>query len=145
VDIEVTATADVSKGPLRSALCGIARCSRDAAQTEREFDSGSAYRSTLSATETIPEEPQIMPIYVFNTFDDPLATAGTQAVGINDMGQIVGLYGDGSGNHGFLLSGGVFTTLNNPSATNGTCGRHQRHGLDRRGLFECHRRPRLPA
>jgi uncharacterized membrane protein len=33
-----------------------------------------------------------MPINVFNTIDGPLATAGTGASGINDMGQIIGSY-----------------------------------------------------
>jgi uncharacterized membrane protein len=51
---------------------------------------------------------------------DPSATAGTIAAGINATGQIVGAYGDASGNHGFLLSGALYTTLNDPSATNGT-------------------------
>src|SRR5262245_30377780 len=55
-----------------------------------------------------------MPI-TFNTFDDPAALPGTTyAYGVNDSGQIVGWYYDGSGNggnHGFLLSGGTYTTL----------------------------------
>jgi len=60
-----------------------------------------------------------MPI-TFNTFDDPAALPGTTyAYGINDTGQIVGWYYDGSGNggdHGFLLSGGTYTTLDYPGA-----------------------------
>jgi probable HAF family extracellular repeat protein len=60
-----------------------------------------------------------MPI-TFNTFDDPSALTGTTyAYGINDTGQIVGWYYDGSGNggnHGFLLSGGTYTTLDYPGA-----------------------------
>jgi probable HAF family extracellular repeat protein len=58
-----------------------------------------------------------MPVNVFTTLDDPLATNGTDAFGINAMGQIVGLYEDASGNHGFLLSGGTYTTLDDPLAT----------------------------
>jgi uncharacterized membrane protein len=36
---------------------------------------------------------------------------------VNNLGQIVGVYGDGITNHGFLLSNGVFTTLDYPGAT----------------------------
>ena len=52
-----------------------------------------------------------MPINIFNTFDDPLATNGTAANGINDMGQIVGTYFNATGTHVFLYSGGAFTTI----------------------------------
>src|SRR5262249_35725634 len=39
------------------------------------------------------------------TLDDPLARRGTIATGINDMGQIVGIYADASNRwHGFLLT-----------------------------------------
>src|SRR6266700_2483661 len=72
-----------------------------------------------------------MPVYNFSTFDDPSATSfvGTQAFGINDSGQIVGAYANGSGNHGFLLSGGLYGTLDDPSATLGT----QAFGIIRSG------------
>ena len=43
--------------------------------------------------------------YTFTTLDDPSATAGTYLQGINDAGQIVGYYDDGSGSHGFFYSG----------------------------------------
>jgi uncharacterized membrane protein len=43
-----------------------------------------------------------MPVNVFTTLDDPSATNITVAEGINDMGQIVGNYFDGTGNHGPL-------------------------------------------
>jgi hypothetical protein len=33
-----------------------------------------------------------MPVYTSTTIDDPLATGGTWAYGINDIGQIVGYY-----------------------------------------------------
>jgi len=65
-----------------------------------------------------------MPI-IFTTLDDPSATLndpilvkGTAARGINGTGQIVGLFSDNNGrpNHGFLFSGGSFTTLDDPSA-----------------------------
>ena len=62
-----------------------------------------------------------MPINIFNTFDDPSASTGTtQATGVNGMDQIVGFYQNGTGHHGFLLSGGMYTTLDDPSATFGT-------------------------
>ena len=36
-------------------------------------------------------------------------------MGINNSGQIVGYYVDASGaNHGFVLSGGIYTALNDP-------------------------------
>jgi probable HAF family extracellular repeat protein len=39
---------------------------------------------------------------------------------INNAGQIVGSYDNVSGQHGFLYSSGVFTTLDDPLVTNGT-------------------------
>jgi probable HAF family extracellular repeat protein len=44
----------------------------------------------------------------------PSATIGTEALGINDQGQIVGQYNDSSGLHGFLYAAGVFTPLDVP-------------------------------
>jgi probable HAF family extracellular repeat protein len=61
----------------------------------------------------------------YTTLDDPNATnifgAGffTFATGINDSGQIVGSYdsrGRGFPNHGFLYSGGTYTTIDDPAA-----------------------------
>jgi hypothetical protein len=40
----------------------------------------------------------------FTTIDDPLATAGTHITGINNSGEIVGYYTDGTGNHGFIAT-----------------------------------------
>jgi len=66
-----------------------------------------------------------MPI-IFTTLDDPSAVLndpvlvkGTAARGINGAGQIVGLFSDNNSrpNHGFLFSGGSFTTIDNPSAS----------------------------
>ena len=57
-----------------------------------------------------------MPVNIFTTVEDPLATQDTQGGGINNAGQIVGDYADASGGHGFLLSGGVFTTIDEPVA-----------------------------
>jgi probable HAF family extracellular repeat protein len=50
----------------------------------------------------------------YTTLNDPLATNGTRAFGINDMGQIVGTYNTSDGTHAFLYSGGVFTTIDDP-------------------------------
>jgi len=49
-----------------------------------------------------------------------LSADGTQAVGINNAGQIVGSYLDAGIFHGFLLSGGTFTTIDVAAATHGT-------------------------
>ena len=67
-----------------------------------------------------------MPVYVFNTFNDPSAFARgvTDAVGVNDTDQIVGFFqgfvNGVSGVYGYLESGGTYTTLDDPSATLGT-------------------------
>jgi probable HAF family extracellular repeat protein len=50
----------------------------------------------------------------FITIDAPGAS-NTDAYGINDASQIVGSYDTGDGPQGFLLSGGSYTTLNDPS------------------------------
>src|SRR5437899_8917343 len=65
---------------------------------------------------------RVMPVYTYTTLDDPSAVgANTFAYGINDTDQIVGVYPDASNKgHGFLYSGGIYTTLDDPSATNGT-------------------------
>jgi probable HAF family extracellular repeat protein len=67
-----------------------------------------------------------MATYIFIALDDPLGGTqssgqGTRAQGINDQGQIVGFYVDSSGaTHGFLYSGGAYTTLDDPLGTGGT-------------------------
>src|SRR2546423_15568365 len=64
------------------------------------------------------EELRSMPVNTYTTLDDPLATNGTFAWGINASGQIVGSYGDASiFYHGFLYSGGSYTTLDGPLST----------------------------
>jgi probable HAF family extracellular repeat protein len=50
-------------------------------------------------------------------FPNALSTAPT---GINDNGQIVGSYGNGSGTHGFLFSGGAWKTIDFPNVPTGT-------------------------
>ena len=51
--------------------------------------------------------------YTFTTIE-PFGSNGSTASGITDDGQIVGNYGDGNGIHGFLLSGGTYSTLDGP-------------------------------
>jgi probable HAF family extracellular repeat protein len=61
-----------------------------------------------------------MSIYTYTTLDNPAATATTQPLGINDAGQVVGIYQApiiGSTYYGFLYSGGSYTTLSDPSST----------------------------
>ena len=59
-------------------------------------------------------------LFTFTNIDVPGAYS-TYALGINNLGQIVGNYDNASGEHGFLYSGGVFTTLailTGPGASN---------------------------
>jgi len=57
---------------------------------------------------------------IFTTIDDPLGIENS-ANGINSAGQIVGQYLDSNlYDHGFLYSGGTYTTIDDPLATNGT-------------------------
>jgi probable HAF family extracellular repeat protein len=72
--------------------------------------------------------------YNFQTIDDPLAVNGTEAVGINARGQIVGFYTDADNvNHGFLLSGGQYTTLDDPNAGAGASQGSFAEGINDRG------------
>src|SRR5580692_8075405 len=59
--------------------------------------------------------------YKYTVINDPLAVDETTANGINDSGQIVGIYTDSSSTaHGFLYSNETFTTLDDPLGINGT-------------------------
>jgi probable HAF family extracellular repeat protein len=55
----------------------------------------------------------------YTTFSDSLGT-DTDPAGINASGQIVGTYFNNTGNHGFSLSGGNYTTLEDTLGTRGT-------------------------
>jgi probable HAF family extracellular repeat protein len=71
-----------------------------------------------------------MPAYIFTTLDDPTAT-NDAALGINDLGQVVGYYSDsGGGAHGFLYnpSTGTYTTIDYPGAV-----RTEAYGIDHAG------------
>jgi probable HAF family extracellular repeat protein len=58
----------------------------------------------------------------YTILHDPFAgPLGTRATGINDRGQIVGIYWDSNNiPHGFLYNRGSYTTLTHPSAVTGT-------------------------
>ena len=72
-----------------------------------------------------------MTAYTYTTINHPSATNVTYAGGINDLGQIVGSYEDlGNHTHGFLYSGGIYTTIDYPSFINiGTSA----HGINASG------------
>jgi len=54
--------------------------------------------------------------FTYEVLDVP-GSSWTDAQGLNDLGQIVGTYGDASdATHGFLASAGSFTTLDHPGA-----------------------------
>src|SRR5437588_6091302 len=78
-----------------------------------------------------------MPVNVYTTFDNPLNTSGdgTLASGINDTGQIVGTYADAGGVHGFLLSGGSYSTLDAPLAQQYTAARKASTAQVRSSVF----------
>jgi probable HAF family extracellular repeat protein len=70
---------------------------------------------------TITSRSAVMPVYTYTTFDDPSANSDTEATGINNTGQIAGLFRDNrGGTHGFLLSGGTYTAIDDPLATTET-------------------------
>jgi PEP-CTERM motif len=55
----------------------------------------------------------------YSDISDPLGIS-TFALSIDEAGEILGYYSDGAIDHGFIDSGGVFTTIDDPSATHGT-------------------------
>src|SRR5262245_62162628 len=62
-----------------------------------------------------------MTTYTYTTIDDPSANNGTFLQSINAWGQITGSYYDGNSiSHGFLYSGGIYTTIDFPSNILGT-------------------------
>jgi uncharacterized membrane protein len=57
------------------------------------------------------------PAFVFTSIDVPGAASTRWAGGVNSRGDLVGAYRDSSGKtHGYLLSDGVFTTIDYPGA-----------------------------
>ena len=62
-----------------------------------------------------------MPVHTFTAFDDPSAIDHfTNATGINASGSMVGFYEASGVVHGFLLSGGTYTTIDPLGATSTT-------------------------
>jgi hypothetical protein len=53
----------------------------------------------------------------YTAMNDPSATSGTYATGINSNGEIVGYYDNGSTRHGFIDMGGSFTTFDDPAGS----------------------------
>src|SRR5689334_6096902 len=95
--------------------------------TRGSTTSGSRSRKRCSGRQRfLPQlealEGRTVPSYVFSSFDDPNAGPpgpgqGTGAFGINQRGQVVGSYvNDNFEFHNFLLSGGQFTTIDDPNA-----------------------------
>lgn len=75
----------------------------------------------------------------FTTITDPNATGHrTDQMDINNLGQIVGAYGDDLSSHGFLYSGGTFTTIDVPGSR-GTSADH--HALQPSACPEAARAP----
>src|SRR5437868_5965831 len=61
-----------------------------------------------------------MSVYTYATLDNPSEASTTQPLGINDAGQVVGIFDLPiifSTYYGFLYSGGSYTTLSDPSST----------------------------
>lgn len=67
--------------------------------------------------------------YTYVFFDAPGATADTHGRGINDAGQVVGMYQQDGYYHGFILSKGIFTILNPPGTTDSAA-----YGINNAGL-----------
>jgi probable HAF family extracellular repeat protein len=73
-------------------------------------------------------------IYTAGTFQDiivPTATAGTVAVGINDLGQVVGFFADQVGTHGFFYNGSAYQQLDMGGGVLATFG----FGINKAGII----------
>src|SRR5438034_2505816 len=65
----------------------------------------------------IASAPLVVAQGTYTQFDDPIAVQGTYGTGINTAGDIVGTWLDSGGDaHGFMLSGGIYTTIDYPGA-----------------------------
>ena len=74
---------------------------------------------------------------------DPFGSTFTQALGVNDLGEIVGFYVGADGNqHGYIDNGGVFTSFDPPLLGLDDDQRHQRQGRHCRLLYQPHDRHR---
>src|SRR6516225_7756300 len=75
-----------------------------------------AAKSGPNPVSASPASDQGSTSYTYTSIDYPGA-ARSRANGINDRGDIVGIYLDSSGVwHGYLLSGGTFTTIDAPGS-----------------------------
>lgn len=76
-------------------------------------------------------------VALWRSFDVPGAINGTQPVGINERGEIAGVYADSSGNiHGFLRkAGGEIVTFDAPNAAGGTFPNDINNGGDIVGSY----------
>jgi uncharacterized membrane protein len=91
---------------------------------QRTAPSGRRYGTPRKRPTCLPQlealEERTVPSggYVFKTIDDPNGAPGFNvALGINSRGEIVGGYADAAGAvHGYLRSGGEYTTLDDPNA-----------------------------
>jgi len=90
----------------------------------REMASMQDHHSHPQSRQTAPK-PSVddaTPVFTFTSVDVPGAS-GTLATGINNRGQIVGIYYDTAGNsHGFLLKQGSFSTVDVPGSLVGVSG-----------------------
>jgi probable HAF family extracellular repeat protein len=80
-----------------------------------EKTAASQYRPWQSRAHTNHNRKRVTQLVRLHS-NDPLG-ADTFASGINSLGQIVGNYSNATGNHGFLLSGGQYITLDDPLAS----------------------------
>lgn len=87
--------------------------------SQNDLQQAAGYYS-LSQNNTLPDVPYIYDEAggVFEIISIPNAPGGAQATGINNSQQKCGFFIDGAmANHGWLLSGGVFTQLDYPGST----------------------------
>jgi hypothetical protein len=85
-----------------------------------QFEDTNSVAPTNTAFRGVGFAPASPADFSFTTIDVPGAT-NTGAVGINNLGQIVGIYILPNATlHGFLDIGGTFTTIDDPNATFGT-------------------------
>jgi probable HAF family extracellular repeat protein len=96
----------------------------DSGQIAGGYRNGNGYYSFLA---TSPAGTSAPPTLTYKILNDPSADAtnpngyGTAAVGINDVGQVIGTYTDTAGlSHGFLYSNGIYTSIDDPLAVGGT-------------------------
>ena len=73
--------------------------------------------AALAAAVTIGMQSPMRAVdaYTFASIDVP-SSSRTVATAIDNLGRIVGYYEDAAGTHGFLLSGGAFSTIDAPGA-----------------------------